>query len=208
MSAAPVPRSTAVSPCCPSRRANSWRCWPNRACRAGRREISGHRRGEVSATISDISGDPVLVGNTIYVGNSSGRLSALNAGNGERLWTANEGTLGPVILAGGSLFLVSDNAEVVRLDAATGTRIWGAPLPDYINPKPKKRKGVFAHYGPLLAGGRILVASSDGRIRLFDPVSGAAAGEVALPGGAASDPVVAGGVLYVVTQKGQLMAFR
>ncbi|MGB2893874.1 MAG: PQQ-binding-like beta-propeller repeat protein, partial [Albidovulum sp.] len=38
--------------------------------------------------------------------------------------------------------------------------------------------------------------------------SGALAGSVELPGGAASAPAVAGGVLYVVTKDGKLRAFR
>jgi outer membrane protein assembly factor BamB len=170
--------------------------------------VAGERAGKVYAQVLDIGGDPVLDGNVLYAANSSGRLAALNAGNGERLWTATEGTFGTVVPAGGSLFLVSDNAELVRLDAATGARIWGTPLPDYVKAKPKKRKAAYAHYGPILAGGRLLVASNDGVMRFFDPVSGALTGQATLPGGAASNPVVAGGTLYIVTGKGDLVAWR
>lgn len=170
--------------------------------------VSGQRRGKVYATVSDISGDPVLANGMVYAGNASGRMVALDAGTGKRLWTATEGTYGAVIPVGSSLFLVSDNAELVRLDAATGARIWGTPLPNYVKAKPKKLKTVYAHYGPVLAGGRVLVASTDGLIRLFDPVSGALTGQVALPGGAASNPVVVGGVLYILTGKGTLAAYR
>jgi outer membrane protein assembly factor BamB len=171
-------------------------------------EISGRRRGQVSATVGDIAGDPVLVGDTVYAGNASGRLVAANAGNGERLWTATEGTLTPVILAGDALFLVSDHAELVRLEAGTGNRVWGTPLPYFVKAKDRKRKTVYAHFGPILAGGRLLVASTDGLIRLFDPVSGGLTGQIALPGGAASNPIVVGGTLYIVTERGQLAAFR
>jgi outer membrane protein assembly factor BamB len=81
-------------------------------------------------------------------------------------------------------------------------------MPYYVKSKPKRQREVFAHYGPVLAGGRLIVASGDGVLRSFDPVSGAVLSEVPLPGGAASNPVVAGGTLYVVTRKGQLIAFR
>jgi outer membrane protein assembly factor BamB len=171
-------------------------------------EISGKRRGQVSATVSDIAGDPVLSGNIVYAGSASGRLVAANSGNGERLWTATEGTLAPVILAGDALFLVSDHAELVRLEAETGNRVWGAPLPYFVKAKDRKRKTVYAHFGPILAGGRLLVASTDGLMRQFDPVSGGVVGQISLPGGAASNPIVVGGTLYVVTERGQLAAFR
>jgi len=52
------------------------------------------------------------------------------------------------------------------------------------------------------------VASSDGALRQFDPANGALLAQSELPGGAASNPVVANGTLYVVTKRGQLLAFR
>jgi hypothetical protein len=60
----------------------------------------------------------------------------------------------------------------------------------------------------VLAGGRLIVATSDGALRQFDPAMGAALGDVALPEGAASAPVVAGSTLYIVTEDGRLNAFR
>lgn len=67
---------------------------------------------------------------------------------------------------------------------------------------------MFAHYGPVLAGGRLLVASNDGVIRSFNPVDGTLIGTVDIPGGATTNPVIVGGVMYVVSTKGQLHAFR
>jgi outer membrane protein assembly factor BamB len=60
----------------------------------------------------------------------------------------------------------------------------------------------------VLVGGRLVVVSGDGLIRFFDPRDGASLGSVDLPGGAAAPPALAGGVLYVATQRGQLLAFR
>ena len=60
----------------------------------------------------------------------------------------------------------------------------------------------------MLAGNQLIVTSSDGQARFFDPASGAQTGALQLGAGAASDPVVAGRTLYVVTRDGQLRAFR
>ena len=170
--------------------------------------IAGQRRGRVYATISDITGDPVIDGDVLYVGNQSGRVAALRAGNGERLWTAREGAYSPVWPEGGSLFLVSDQAELVRLDAATGERIWGVELPYFEADRPRRLRNVTANYGPVVAGGRVWVASGDGQLRGFDPVNGALLYATEIPGGAAANPAVAGGVLYIVSANGQLHAFR
>ena len=123
-------------------------------------------------------------------------------------WSATEGALGPVAVAGGSLFLVNDEAKLVRLDATTGEVIWSVEMPYFTQDKIKKRKGIFAHYGPVLAGGRVMVVSSDGLLRAFDPTDGSLTYTAEIPGGAAAQPAVAGGTLYVVGGNGQLHAFR
>ncbi len=170
--------------------------------------LSDTRPGRAVNTVGDISGDPVVVGETIYVANHSGRMAALDAETGVRKWTADHGTLSPVFPAGNSLFLVSETNELLRLDARDGTRVWGVKLPQFVQNKPRKQAAVHAHYGPILAGGQLVVASSDDVLRFYSPQNGSLTHTVALPHGAATNPVVAGGVLYVVNRKGELTAFR
>ncbi len=170
--------------------------------------VSGARDGKAYAGITDISGDPVVVGNRVYASNASGRTIAFDIGSGRRIWTANEGATSPVWPAGNSIFVVSDDSELVRLDENTGERIWGTPLPQFPEEKVRKRDAFFAHYGPVLAGGQLIVASSDGTVRFFDPTSGALRHSVEIPDGAASNPVVMGNALYIMSSNGQLHAFR
>lgn len=170
--------------------------------------ISGGRLGQASAAIDDISGDPVIVADRVYVGNFGGQVAALNLFDGERIWTAPEGTLGPVWPAGNAVFLVNDLNELVRLDAATGAPVWRVQLPVAEDTKSRRQQPIAAHFGPILAGGRLIVASSDGNLRSYDPASGVLIGAVQIPSGAASSPVVAGDTLYVISKSGQLLAFR
>ena len=170
--------------------------------------VVGKRPGRALSNISDVTSGPVISGDTVYVGNQSGRLAALSLAGGERRWVARDGAIGPVWPAGDSVFAISDLNELVRLDANTGQRIWGVPLPNFVKDKPKRQSEVFAHYGPIIAGGRVIIASNDGKLRSFDPTNGALVGSVEIPGGATTAPVVAGGTLYVVSSKGQLHAFR
>ena len=172
--------------------------------------VTGERLGQAVANISDIAGDPVIDGTTVYVGNFSGRVVAMNIANGERLWTASEGTISPVWPAGDSVFLLNDLNELVRLDKATGNPVWKTPLPSAVASGLlfRSNRAVVAHFGPVLAGGRLIVSSSDGLIREFDPQSGALIGTTEIASGAASNPVIAGQTLYVVSKAGQLVAFR
>ncbi|WP_347313062.1 PQQ-binding-like beta-propeller repeat protein [Defluviimonas sp. SAOS-178_SWC] len=170
--------------------------------------VAGQRRGRAYASVSDLTGDPVIADGMVYAGTSAGRLAAVNADTGQAVWTARDGAMGPVVVAGGSLILVNDEDQLLRLNTATGEEVWRVDMPYFTKDKDKRRRNIVAHYGPVLAGGRLVVASSDGLIRSFDPASGALVSSVELPKGAASAPVVAGGVLYVVSKDGKLRAFR
>ena len=170
--------------------------------------LAGERAGRAVNTVLDISGDPVIVGSTVYVASHSGRLVAMDIDTGERLWTAGEGALSPAFPAGGSLFMVSDRNQLMRIDARDGTTIWAQDLPYFVKDKPKKQSTLHVHYGPILAGGRLVVPSSDGLLRLYDPQSGKLVHSTEIPGGAATNPVVANGTLYIVNRKGKLLAFR
>lgn len=173
-----------------------------------RRAVAGTRIGMAYASVTDVTGDPVVQGDTIYVGNQSGRVMALNRADGRPLWTADEAAYGPVWPVGGSVFLMSDRNRLVRLDAASGAFIWAQPLPLHIRDRERRRAEIFPHYGPTLAGGRLIVGSGDGVLRSFDPASGALMGETELRSGAAITPIVVGGTLYVVSRDGRLTAYR
>ena len=116
--------------------------------------------------------------------------------------------MSPVWVSGGSVFLISDENRLIRLDAATGETIWAEDLPFFTKRRIARRKATFAHYGPVLAGGRLIVASDDRQLRQYDPVTGGFISSVSLPSGAARNPVIAGGTLYIVTANGELHAFR
>lgn len=170
--------------------------------------IAGKRLGRGYTGITDIAGDPVVDGAVTYVGNQTGRISALETATGTVLWSARDASYNAALPVGGSVFLVSDEAKLVRLDASTGEAIWSVDMPYFVPVKERKRAEITAHYGPVLAGGRLVVASGDGVIRLFSPTDGSLLGSVDLPGGAASSPALAGGAMYVVSRNGQLHAFR
>lgn len=171
-------------------------------------QVAGKRIGRAIALIRDMTGDPVIADGRVFGGTSSGRISAVGMADGLPVWTSKDGANSPVVVAGGSVFAVNDQAQLIRLDAATGGVIWRIELPYYTDQKTKRQDRIHAHYGPVLAGGRLFVASSDGVLRAFDPASGQLVGQAAIPGGAAAAPVVAGQTLYVVSRSGQLNAFR
>jgi len=170
--------------------------------------VLGARRGQALSSVVDVTGSPSVSNGVLYAGNQAGSTVAIDVKSGSLIWTTNEGAVGPIWPVSDSVFSITDRNELVRLDASDGSRIWGYKLRNFVKDRPNKISKIFTHHGPILAGGRLIVASSDGRLRSFDPTDGSLIGSVEIPGGATTAPVVAGGTLYVVSGNGQLHAFR
>ena len=170
--------------------------------------LSGARLGLASTQVRDLTGQPVIEGASVYLASSVGRMAAVDLNTGLRIWTAKQGSQGHILIAGSAVFAVSDASNLIRLSKDDGTLIWSIPLPEFTKKSVKSRAKIHAHYGPILAGGRLILASSDGLIRQFNPADGTLVSTVDLPGGAASAPIVVNGALYVLNTKGDLLAFR
>ncbi|MRX51238.1 PQQ-binding-like beta-propeller repeat protein [Paracoccus sp. S-4012] len=170
--------------------------------------VAGSRPGRAIAVIRDMTGDPVITGDRVIAGTSSGTIAAFDRATGVQLWRSRDGAMNPPLVVGNSIFAVSDEGSLIRLDAANGAKVWEVALPQFTETRPRRQDRVVAHYGPVLAGSRLYVASSDGLLRVFDPGSGGLIGQGDIPGGAGTAPVVAGQTLYVTGRDGQLHAFR
>ncbi|MEI4486874.1 PQQ-binding-like beta-propeller repeat protein [Frigidibacter sp. MR17.14] len=181
----------------------------NTGARRWVRSLAGKRLGMAYADVSDVAGDPVISGGTVYSGTTAGQLGATALASGQPAWSIAEGASAPVAVAGGSVFSVTDAGRLVRVNAASGEVLWAVDLPyDVHTRRAKNRRDVVENHGPVLAGGRLFVASSDGYLRAFDPASGTMTASVAIPGGASTGIAVAGNTAYVVSKNGQLLAFR
>ena len=170
--------------------------------------LSGARPGRASTQVQDLTGQPVIEGSEVYLANSAGRMAALDLNTGLRKWTAKQGSQGEILVAGSSLFTISDENNLIRVAKSDGGLVWSTPLPNFTKSNVGRRSEIFAHYGPILAGGRLILASSDGLLRQFDPTNGELITTVKIPSGAASAPIVVDGTLYVLSTNGNLLAFR
>ncbi|MGH1357020.1 MAG: PQQ-binding-like beta-propeller repeat protein [Thalassovita sp.] len=171
-------------------------------------QLAGSQRDRALTRLNDITGEPVIDGKTVYVGSNAGRMVALDLDTGERKWTAREGAIGAMWPVGGSVFAINLENQLMRLSARDGSRVWAVQLPNYVKFTQRKASEIYANYGPVVAGGRVIVASNDGQMRFFDPKDGNQVYAVEVPDGATTSAVVAGRTLYVVSSKGELHAFR
>ena len=112
---------------------------------------------------------PLLVGRRLFVGGWDGRVYALDAVTGRRLWTfATGGSIkGGLAASGSAVFAGSYDGHVYALDAASGRLLWRASA------QPR----LFGHgrfYStPAVAYGRVYIGCTDGAVYSFDERTGA-----------------------------------
>jgi len=166
-------------------------------------------RGNISTSVSslaDIDASPVIDGGRVYAVGQGGRMVALELSTGQRLWEQSFAGISTPWVAGEWLFVATDDARLICLARSTGKARWIAQLPRYRNEK--KRSGPINWYGPVLAGGRLMMTNSRGQVASASPTDGAL-GEPFAAGSAFSlPPIVANNTLYTLDQTGAITAWR
>ena len=158
------------------------------------------------SAISDIDASPVIDQGRVYAIGQGGRMVAMDLVTGQRLWELVIGGINTPWLAGEWLFVVTDEAKVMCIARTTGKIRWISQLPRYRDPKKKDKP--IEYYGPVLAGGRLLVVDSRGQMTNVGVADGKIGASVKAGKGFYMPPVVANNMLYLIDIKGRLSSWR
>ncbi|MGY6629185.1 MAG: outer membrane protein assembly factor BamB family protein [Oceanicaulis sp.] len=158
------------------------------------------------STINDIAASPVVIGDRVYAMSHSGVMAALNLRTGERLWTLPAGGVHTPALAGDYIFLVTVDAQLTAIDRRSGEVRWLTQLRQFENER--RRRDRVAWAGPVLAGDRLVLASSRGELVIVDAATGAISETRSLGDPVFVAPVIAAETVVVVTNNGRLIALR
>lgn len=168
--------------------------------------LSGLRQSNAVAGLANIRGNPVIDRGVVFAASHAGRLGAIELRTGERIWDRELSVQEDPWVAGEYLFVVTTSGEVVALTRTDGRIRWVRPLQRFADEKNQKEPIRWS--GPVLAGDRLLLTSSEGKIAAVSPYTGELLGEMGIPGAAVLPPIVVGKTLYVLTEDGRLAAYR
>ena len=158
------------------------------------------------ATLSDIDASPLIIDGIVYAIGQGGRMVALDLNSGQRVWELNMAGIATPWVAGDWLFAVNDRAQLIAVQRSSGKIRWINQLPRWT--KAKAKTGPIFYVGPVLAGGRLVLAGSNGALINVEPANGSFQSRVDLKDGVRFQPVVAGSTLYLLTDSGRLVAYR
>ena len=158
------------------------------------------------SSLSDIDAAPVIDNGVVYSIGAGGRMVALDINSGQRLWELSIAGLSTPAVAGDWIFVVTDKAQLLAIAKASGKIRWINQLPRYRKMKAKANQ--INYQGPVLAGGRLILAGSNGVLVNVNPDSGSFQSQTNIGSGVSFQPVVAGGTLYLLEDSGRLTAYR
>ena len=157
-------------------------------------------------SLSDIQAPPILDRGLVIAISFGGRLVGIDQRTGRRVWQRQIGGSEMPWVAGESIFVLSSQNRLVSFERQTGNIRWVRDLPKYENPEKQKNPLVF--YGPVMAGGRLIVTASDSKVFEFDPTTGEDLETWDASGPLAGPPIVAAQTLFLLTERGRLEAYQ
>lgn len=158
------------------------------------------------ASLSDVDADPVIDQGRVFAVGMGGRMVSLELVTGQRLWEINLAGIATPWVAGEWLFVVTDEAKLLCISRVNGKVRWSTQLPRWRDEEDKQ--GPVYWQGPVLAGGRLVLASTNGDLLEASPTDGAIQSRRDIKEPVFLSPVVANNTLYLLDNSGRITAWR
>ena len=156
-----------------------------------------HGRTELERLVG-IDSAVLIQGQNVYAVGFQGRVAMLALDTGQIWWSHELSSYRGMSLDDELLYVSTAEGEVVALRARTGAEVW--------------RQSALLHRGlsaPANMDDAIVVADAQGYVHFLDKASGAMAARVSAGSTRISNaPVVAGNVVLVINDRGQINAYR
>ncbi len=179
--------------------------------------LSRSSRNNALSEIRDIAGRPIIFKGDVFAASHSGVFAAVDMRTGAGKWVIPVSSITTPWAAGDVVYVISKAGELICAARESGQIYWivdlnkGQPLA-----KKRGRFGFFGGkgktrpywFGPVLASNRLVVVSSTGQALGLDPKTGARQTSLSLGSPALLTPIAMDGMLYVLTDKADLVAIR
>lgn len=166
-------------------------------------------RSTISTSVSslvDIDAEPVIDQGRVYAVGQGERMAAVELASGQRIWEQNFAGISTPWIAGEWIFVMTDDARLVCIARGSGKIRWISQLPAWRDEEDKK--GPITWVGPVLAGDRLWLANSRGELVSASPADGSVGSTIEVGNKISLTPIVANNTLYVLSDKGEITAYR
>jgi outer membrane protein assembly factor BamB len=165
--------------------------------------LSSTRRPDSLSSLSHIRALPVVVKNNVIIIGHNQKMASYDLIKGERIWERHIGGTRTPAVIGDYIFMINSYSELLCLTREHGQVIWVKKL-DTNSETPTK----IMWNGPIVAGGKLYLVSTWGKLLALDPKTGNVMSERLLETPVSLSPIVAQETLFILTDNGDLMAYR
>lgn len=147
--------------------------------------------------LADVDGTMAIVGQDLYAAGYHGRVAALAAESGQILWAREISTFVGIGADWNNVYVIGDEGELIALLRRNGGDVWRQQA--LLRREPT---------APVSFNTAVVVGDFDGYLHFFSHEDGTPVARTRVGGGMISgSPVVAGGRLFVQSEKGTITAF-
>lgn len=168
--------------------------------------LSSSARLTPLASLNDIAGGPAISDGYVIASAQSGVMTAFDLRTGQRVWSQPAGTLSIPLVVADLVFVVTTDGQVAAMSKLDGSTLWLTQLENFKNQEKRKERTVWT--GPIMAGNRLVVASSRGDVFMIDPRSGSILKEMDVKGSVFVPPVIANETVFLLTDDAKLVALK
>ena len=168
------------------------------------RNIVGGGLDVRSGKFNTISAHPVISDQMVFVSVPSGMLGALRGSDGNIVWSEEIALERTPLAVGDTLYAIDMSSRMIAMRKTDGKIFYVTQLPDYGDEDDKEDPIRWS--SPLMLDGTLISFSNRGAMISLDPRTGKIIKSQKAPS-TSIDPVVAGGVLYIVGRDGTLYAY-
>jgi len=165
--------------------------------------LSLTNRNNALSEIRDIGGRPVISRGVAYAGGHSGVFAAVDVRTGQRNWALPTAVITSPWVSGDVVYVVDQQGRVICAARDSGQIYW---IRDMNLKLRKKYRAIYS--SPILASNRLLMINSKGLIVALDPKTGQTQKTLRIGEPGFVSPIAAGGLVYFVTNSGDLIAVR
>jgi outer membrane protein assembly factor BamB len=178
--------------------------------------LSRASRTSALSEIRDIAGRPAIYQGDVFAVSHSGVFAATDLRTGQARWSLPVVGITSPLPAGDVVYVVSKDGQLICAARESGQIYWIRDLnAGYVA---KRRGGFFGIGGtkvlkpvwtsPILVNSKLVLAASNGQVAAVNAKTGAVERKVELGQPILLSPIVAGDMIYVVTDDSQLIALR
>lgn len=167
--------------------------------------LAAVRRADAVSALAVVA-RPVVDRGLVLAVSHSGRFAAVELRSGGRIWDREVASANMPWVAGEFVYILTTSADLLCMTRRDGRIRWVQSLPRFENPD--REKDPITWSGPVLAGDRLLVVGSTGDALAISPYTGQPLGRLDIGGKTLIAPVVADGTLLILSDDGDLTAYR